>query len=101
VQGGALNAALLAKYAKGDELSAVTEMQDFWKSAANTTLYKNWRGGIIDGLIFKGGLYDSSPLESFLKKRFPEPFPEDSRAITVGLVDVLTGEYKDFTEKDF
>lgn len=62
VQGGALNAALFSSFAIGQEKDAVNRMQEFWLEASNTTLYKDWRGGVTEGLMFKGGLYDSSPL---------------------------------------
>ena len=72
VSGGAINAVMLASYAKGDESSAVTRMLQFWKDAANTDLYKNWFGGVVRGLFFEGGVYNSAPLEDFLKKEFKD-----------------------------
>jgi hypothetical protein len=66
VQGGAINAALLSRHNKGDEQSAISDMENFWTLASQTKLYDDWTGGIVDGLIFKGGLYDSSPLKSFI-----------------------------------
>jgi len=98
VQGGALNAGLLGKFAVGDELSAIGEMQRFWVNASQTPLYKDWKGGVVDGLLFKGGLYDSSPLRAFLEAEFSGSSPS-TRHVNVGLVDVLTGDYRDFSEK--
>lgn len=70
VSGGAINAVMLSSFAKGDESSAVERMLQFWKNAANTDLYKNWFGGVVRGLFFEGGVYNSAPLEDFLKKEF-------------------------------
>ena len=68
VSGGSINSVILSDFAKGDEKAAAERMTKFWEDAANAKLYKNWFGGIVRGLFFEGGLYDSSPLESFLKK---------------------------------
>lgn len=70
VAGGAINAVMLSSFAKGDESSAVSRMLQFWKDASNTDLYKNWFGGVVRGLFFEGGVYNSAPLEDFLKKEF-------------------------------
>jgi len=70
VSGGAINAALLSSFAPGDELSAVDRMQEFWINAANTPLYDDWIGGVVEGMFFKAGLYDSKPLKKFLKSEF-------------------------------
>lgn len=66
VSGGAVNAAILANYAKGQEAAAADRMVKFWEDASNSKLYKDWIGGIVTGLLYKGGLYDDSPLKSFL-----------------------------------
>jgi len=42
-------------------------MQSFWKDASTTPLQKDWLGGLPEGLLVKGGLYDSSPLKKFIK----------------------------------
>ena len=72
ISGGALNAVLLAKFAKGQEKEAADGMENFWRDAAATKLYKSWFGGITRGLFFEGGLYNSAPLEDFLKKEFAD-----------------------------
>ena len=41
-------------------------MSTFWKSASNSELYKNWLGGIAEGLLIKGGLYNDAELKDFL-----------------------------------
>ena len=42
-------------------------MSTFWTNAANSELYKNWLGGIAEGLLIKGGLYNDAELLTFLK----------------------------------
>ena len=67
MSGGALNAVLLSSFEKGTEGSAADRMEQFWRDGANAALYKSWFGGIARGLFFEGGLYNSAPLEDFLK----------------------------------
>jgi len=98
ISGGALNAVLLSNYAKGDEAAAASKMEQFWVDAANSVLYKDWLGGITRGLFFEGGLYNSAPLEDFLTKEFQGV--QMKRALNIGIVDVLDGSYKDFTDKN-
>jgi len=70
IQGGALNAVLLSEFGKGQESQAADKMQAFWRDATNAKLYKNWLGGVAQGLLFEGGLYNSAPMMDFLKKEF-------------------------------
>jgi len=95
VSGGALNAVLLSSFEKGQEDAAADRMETFWRDGAKTSLYKNWFGGIARGLFFEGGLYNSAPLEDFLKKEFKGVSMH--RNIDIGIVDVLDGSYKDFS----
>jgi predicted acylesterase/phospholipase RssA len=98
ISGGALNAVLLASFAKGEEQAAATKIEQFWLDASNTRLYKEWLGGVTRGLFFEGGLYNSAPLEDFLAKEFKEV--EMHRGLNIGIVDVLDGAYKDFSDQN-
>jgi len=46
----------------------------------------------------KGGLYDSSPLRSFLADEFADISPMQ-RSVNVGIVDLLTGKWVDYTDE--
>jgi predicted acylesterase/phospholipase RssA len=96
VSGGALNAVLLSSFAKGQEDAAADRMEQFWRDGANASLYKNWFGGIARGLFFEGGLYNSAPLEDFIKREFKDV--KMNRKVDIGIVDVLDGSYKDFSQ---
>jgi predicted acylesterase/phospholipase RssA len=98
VSGGALNAVLLSSFAKGQEAAAADKMEQFWKDATNSKLYKGWLGGIARGLFFEGGLYNSAPMETFLKGEFTGVNVQ--RALDIGIVDVIDGSYVDFSEKN-
>lgn len=96
MSGGALNAVLLSSFDKGTEDAAANRMEQFWRDGANAALYKSWFGGIARGLFFEGGLYNSAPLEDFLKKQYSGVTMK--RKVDIGIVDVLDGSYKDFSD---
>jgi len=98
VSGGALNAVLLASFDKGQEDAAADRMEKFWIDGANTELYKNWFGGIARGLFFEGGLYNSAPMETFVQSEFNEATM--NRQVDVGIVDIINGNYKEFSHNN-
>ena len=99
VSGGAVNAAILASFGVGDEQAAADRMVKFWEDAASSKLYKDWIGGVTEGLLLKGGLYNDAPLKSFLSDELAD-IGAMQREIDIGITDVLTGSYHDFTKAD-
>ncbi len=75
VSGGAVNAAIMASFPVGQEAQAVSRMQTFWDNSANSTLYKEWPGGVTEGLLLKGGLYNNKPLYNFLTTELADVLP--------------------------
>ena len=94
ISGGAVNAAILGSYAVGQELEAANRMIKFWEDSTNNKLSKRWTVGLTEGLFFKGGLYDNSPLQTFLETALAD-IGTMQRFVDVGLTNILTGEYKD------
>lgn len=66
VGGGAVNTAILANYPVGQESAAADRMKTFWDNSANTKLYKDWLGGLAEGLLVKGGLWNDAAVLPFL-----------------------------------
>ena len=95
VAGGAVNAAILANYAAGEEATAADRMKTFWDNSANTKLYHDWMGGLAEGLLIKGGLWNDKAVLEFLQGEMADITP-NQRWIDVGLTDVLKGTYVDF-----
>ena len=101
ISGGAVNAAILASFAEGSEADAAARMIKFWDDASNSELYKNWLGGIAEGLLIKGGLYNDSELMDFLKSdNGLNDITPNQRWIDIGITDVLKGTYKDMHSED-
>mmetsp|Transcript_14016 Transcript_14016/g.23813 ORF Transcript_14016/g.23813 Transcript_14016/m.23813 type:complete len:303 (-) Transcript_14016:62-970(-) len=89
---------MLSNYTKGEESAAADRMMQFWTDATHTKLYKDWIGGVARGLFFEGGLYNSAPMENFLKSEFDNV--SMNRKLDLGIVDVLDGSYVDFSDKN-
>jgi hypothetical protein len=47
-------------------------MVSFWENAADSKLYKDWLGGLVQGLTLKGGLYNNDPLAAFLQSELAD-----------------------------
>jgi len=62
ISGGAVSAGILASYEAGQEVAAAERMIRFWDDASNSDLYKDWLGGVTEGLLIKGGLYNNKNL---------------------------------------
>lgn len=75
VSGGAVNAAILASFPEGQEADAVARMQTFWENSSTTKLWQDWPAGLIEGLLFKGGLYNNKNLKNFLTAEFADITP--------------------------
>jgi len=97
VAGGAVNTAILANYPAGQEEAAADRMKTFWDNSANTKLYKDWLGGLAEGLLLKGGLWNNKNVLDFLKTEMAD-ITASNRWIDVGLTDVLKGTYVDYQE---
>lgn len=67
ISGGAVNAAILGSYAVGQEAEAAERMISYWQHASNSKLYKDWLGGIVQGLTVQGGIYNDALLHTFLE----------------------------------
>jgi hypothetical protein len=74
-------------------------MKATWESSATTKLYKDWIGGVTQGLLLKGGLWNDAPTLDWLKTQMSDITP-NQRWIDIGLTDVLSGTYVDYLESD-
>jgi len=97
VAGGAVNSVILANFPAGQEDAAADRMKSFWENSANTKLYKDWLGGLAEGLLLKGGLWNDAAVLDFVKANMSD-ISATNRWIDVGLTDVLKGTYVDYQE---
>lgn len=99
VAGGAVNTVILSSYPTGQESNAADRMKTFWDNSANTKLYKDWMGGLAEGLLLKGGLWNDAPTLDFLKNELKDVTP-GNRWVDIGLTDVLKGTYVDYSAEE-
>jgi predicted acylesterase/phospholipase RssA len=96
---GSINAAAIGLHAIGQEKEAIDWMVNLWGQFGASDIYKNWRFGILEGLLFEEGLWDNTPEAEYLQKQF-ETFKDKSlkRRININTVDFDTGEIYKYNE---
>lgn len=60
-------------------------------------MWKSWYLTPLDGLLFKAGMMDNSPLLEFLEGMIA-PFDDFGRRITIGTVDINDGTFHRFDQ---
>ena len=94
---GALNSGAVAQFPMGQE----KEMADFvlgtWTLINGSyNIYQNWPGGLVEGLLFEYGLFDTTPLKEYVHRRYDKGF---NRNITVGATNFNEATTVQFTER--
>lgn len=92
-----MNAAILGSYAVGEEEAAAARMQQFWENSTKQRLYKDWLGGIIQGLTIEPGLYNNELMQEFLTTELAD-IGSMARFTDVGLTNVKSGAFVDQIE---
>lgn len=64
---GGGNMAGVASFKPGQEEEAGKFLVEVWRSVTTKSLFKQWPGGIIQGLLFEAGIFDNSPMEDLIK----------------------------------
>ncbi len=105
---GSIVGSSLTKFPIGEESAAAEEMVETALGITRDIIYKNWTNlvpflgpkGIVRGLLFESGLFDSSGERTFLNTQFPAAPLDPSkqyRTQTVLACDMGSGEGKTFT----
>jgi len=96
---GAINGLGIAQFPKGQESEAIDFLVDGWRKTKQRDVFKNWPGGLLQGLFFKPALFNTDPELDYLDERiFTTP---NKRKVTVVATDFVTGEKVTFTESDW
>eukprot|EP00343_Euplotes_focardii_P000758 CAMPEP_0205800326 /NCGR_PEP_ID=MMETSP0205-20121125/1962_1 /ASSEMBLY_ACC=CAM_ASM_000278 /TAXON_ID=36767 /ORGANISM="Euplotes focardii, Strain TN1" /LENGTH=337 /DNA_ID=CAMNT_0053063257 /DNA_START=32 /DNA_END=1042 /DNA_ORIENTATION=- len=66
---GSLNGAGISLFAAGDEDQAAIFIYGLWHTITTSDILKMWDGGILEGIFIKPGIFDNSPLISFLESQ--------------------------------
>jgi len=70
VSAGSVNGGLVGIYAIGNETGMVTYLSDAWANLTTDTVYREWDGGIINGLFKQSGVFNDTYLLNYLEERF-------------------------------
>jgi predicted acylesterase/phospholipase RssA len=98
--GAAVNGAILADTEVGQEAAAASSMITFWQDAADAVLGKDWIGGVGQGLLLEGALYNDKDVLSFLKSELPN-IKADKRWFDMALTDMTAGASVDEVLEDY
>ncbi len=97
---GSINAAAFSIYEPGKEREAADFLLNKWRSLkGKRSIFKNWFFGPLYGLLFKSGLYDSSPLHDFLDNLVDNQ--QIKRKVVVGATNIVKGTYQTWDETNF
>eukprot|EP01133_Synstelium_polycarpum_P013666 gene13666-16094_t len=92
ISAGAINAAGFAQFNVGDEKAGVQYLVDRWNTINAASVYKDWFGGPIDGLLLRQGIYDTTPLEEYLTANLNVSLAAASnRQLLIGATNLDTG----------
>lgn len=93
---GAINTGGLVQFPVGQEKAAADFLVSIWRSVnSSSDIYKEWDGGLIAGFLFHSGIYNTAPLQVFLRDNFLYPI---SRNFSVGSTNFDTGLFSTFNE---
>ena len=98
---GALNCAMLAMHAAGDEVAAAVRVHEKWKEIRTKDVRKQWFPFGILHALWKPSLYDSKPLITLVEEQMDvSKIISSGKQLAVGAVSLSTGQNRDFTQSD-
>lgn len=97
---GSLSAAFLSQYPKEQEKEALSNLIDIWMKIGTNDIRKQWTFSYVQG-FFKCSMFDSSPLKNLIHNNLDINKSRSSgRKLFIGAVNMTSGLYEVFTEKD-
>ncbi|CAG9329564.1 unnamed protein product [Blepharisma stoltei] len=96
VSTGALNAGGVAQFKPGNEKAMADFLVNTWLTLnGSSSVYVEWEGGLLEGILFQRGLYNTKPLVNTLHQKYIYGV---NRNVTVGSTNLDTGIYGQFNE---
>lgn len=100
---GAINAAKLCQYPREAHRLGVEALERLWTTGIKdtSTIYRRWPWGLLDSLLSKGSLYNTSPLYALLVRELDVHRMRSSGvAFRAGAVALGSGAYQVVTEQN-
>lgn len=96
---GSINAMAIALHEKGNEKAAIDWMINLWGQLQASNIYTNWPLGIIQGLLYKEGIWNNLGEVEYLNRTL-DSFPARKlyRKLEISTVDLDTGYRVRFNE---
>ena len=100
VSAGSLNTAAMSMWAPNQAKAMSDWLINFWRSVTGDMVFQEWPGGLQEGFYNRSGVFDTTPLVNTLIETMAQLGGQVKRRIAVSAVDVQTGEYVTYTEKN-
>lgn len=92
---GALNTMVIGSFPVGQELQSSQKLNEFWFGIQNNSdLFVEWRGGIIEGVLFQKSIYNNARAIEYFRGYFKAP----QRNVVVGATNLDTGLFQNFDQ---
>merc|ERR1719246_424171 len=101
VSAGSINAGMMAAWKKGKEVEMSENISYMCSVTGPADTLAEWPGmlpGPVEGLLHHKGLFDESPMTSYLNEYFTN-FTDIGKMVAISAVDIESGEYHTFTEE--
>eukprot|EP01132_Coremiostelium_polycephalum_P001127 gene1127-1432_t len=99
ISAGSINAASMSMFNIGQEEQAKDFIIQKWLSITKEDVYKDWKGGVIEGLLLKNGIFDTSPLRNYLNTNLNvEQLINSNRVLNIGSTCISTGDFQIFNK---
>jgi len=96
---GSINGMGLAQFPVGQEKEAIDFLMKNWQDTKKKDVYKQWPGGLAEGLLSKPSMLNNDPEIDYLNQTiFTVP---DKRKVTVAATNFQTGEKVTWSEADW
>lgn len=104
ISSGAINAAFLGMYPKGQEAESIDTLSKLWLELDPSKIYKRWSPFGMWHVIYKQAFYDSTPLRKLIRHSIDmERVRSSGKSVSIGAVSLSSGKYTVFnqTSDDF
>lgn len=96
ISAGSLNSVAVTQYPAGSEVNASNFLISLWHTVnGSESIYTEWTGGLVAGLLFHSGLYSTEPLYSILKKYITK---QAQRKLSMGTVEINSAQFQNYGE---
>jgi len=99
ISAGTLNLAAIASFEKGDEVNMLQLLSDLWADITRKNLFSQWCAlGPVTGVKNKSGIFNTAPLEAYVREFWDRHGSSFKRRIVATSVDSNSGAVINETE---